>query len=75
MARGEIGIDEHGGQESLAKALVAPRPVEEHHGLPEAIDCLTIVALGLVGEAEARGAPARAGRHLRQPWRARERAG
>ena len=34
MARGEIGIDEHGGQESLAKALVAPRPVEEHHGLP-----------------------------------------
>ena len=36
MARGEIGIDEHGGQESLAKALVAPRPVEEHHDLPEA---------------------------------------
>ena len=32
---------------------MAPRPVEEHHGLPEAIDCLTIVALGLVGEAEA----------------------
>jgi hypothetical protein len=37
----------------MAEALVAPRPVEEHYGLPEAIDGSTIVALGLVGEAEA----------------------
>ena len=44
--------DDHGGQGDLAKALVAPRPLEERHGLPEAVDRPTIVALGLVGCAK-----------------------
>ena len=52
MAPGEPGTGEHGGQEDLAEALVAPRPVEGRHGLPEAVDRPTIVALGLVGYAE-----------------------
>ena len=43
----------HGGQDDLTEALVAPRPVEGRHGLPEAVDRPTIVALGLVGCAEA----------------------
>ena len=42
----------HGGQEYLAEALVAPRPVEGCHGLPKAVDRPTIVALGMVGLAE-----------------------
>ena len=42
----------HGGQGRLAEALVAPRPVEGRHGLPEAVDRPPIVALGLVGQAE-----------------------
>ena len=49
MARGEAGTGVHGGQENLAEALVAPRPLEGRHGLPEAVDRPTIVALGLVG--------------------------
>jgi hypothetical protein len=53
MARGEVGTGEHGGQEDLHEALVAPRPIEERHGLPEAVDRPTIVALGLIGSAEA----------------------
>src|SRR5262245_32074545 len=53
MARGECGMDKRGGQDRMAEALVAPCPLEEPHGLPEAIDGLTIVALGLIGEAEA----------------------
>ena len=52
MAPGEVGTGGHGGQEDLAEALVAPRPVEGRHGLPEAVDRPTIVALGLVGVAE-----------------------
>ena len=52
MAPGEAGTGEHGGQENLAEALAAPRPVEGRHGLPEAVDRPTIVALGLVGYAE-----------------------
>ena len=31
---------------------MAPRPIEERHGLPEAVDRLTIVTLGVVGHAE-----------------------
>ena len=52
MAPGEAGTGVHGGQDDLTEALVAPRPVEGRHGLPEAVDRPTIVALGLVGEAE-----------------------
>ena len=51
MAPGEVGTGEHGGQDD-AEALAAPRPVEGRHGLPEAVDRPTIVALGLVGVAE-----------------------
>ena len=39
----------HGGQDNLTEALAALRPVEGRHGLPEAVDRPTIVALGLVG--------------------------
>ena len=46
MAPGEVGTGEHSGQENIAKALVAPCPVEGRHGLPEAVDRPTIVALG-----------------------------
>ena len=49
MAPGELGTGVHGGQDDLTEALAAPRPVEERHGLPEAVDRPTIVALGLVG--------------------------
>ncbi len=52
MARGEPGTGEHGGQEDLTQALVAPRPLEGRHGLPEAFDRPTIVPLGLVGSTE-----------------------
>ena len=36
----------------MTEALAAPRPLEGRHGLPEAVDRPTIVALGLVGDAE-----------------------
>ena len=52
MAPGEEGTGEYGGQEDLPEALVALHPLEGYHGLPEAVDRLTIVALGLVGFAE-----------------------
>ena len=75
MAPGELGTGVHGGQDDLTEALVALRPVEGRHGLPEAVDRPTIVALGLVGYAEVLvrqrvqdDIPAR-------PWRARGRAG
>ena len=42
----------------MAEALAAPRTVEGRHGLPEAVDRPTIVALGLVGLAEGRFASA-----------------
>ena len=44
-----------------AKALAAPRPVEERRGLLEAVDGPTIVALALVGYAEVLDTPAPAG--------------
>ena len=53
MAPGEESTGKHGGQEDLTKTLVAPRPAERLHGLPEAVDRPTIVALGMVGLAEA----------------------
>src|SRR5262249_43907698 len=46
-----VGTGEHGGQDR-AEARVGPCPVEEGRGLLEAVDRPTIVALGLVGEAE-----------------------
>ena len=46
MAPGEVGTGEHGGQDGAAEALAAPPPVEGRHGLPEAVDRPTIVALG-----------------------------
>ena len=49
MTPGEEGPGGHGGQENLAEALAVPPPVERGHGLPEAVDRPTIVALGLVG--------------------------
>jgi hypothetical protein len=52
MAPGEVGTGEHGGQDELTEALVAPRPVEGGYGQPEAGDRPTIVALGTVGSAE-----------------------
>jgi hypothetical protein len=52
MARGEPGTGMHGGQEDLTEALVASRSFEGRHGLPEAVDRPTIVALGLVSEAQ-----------------------
>src|SRR4029453_13374911 len=51
MARSEIRRGEHGGDQ-LTEALVALHTVEGRHGLPETVDRPTIVALGLVGDAE-----------------------
>jgi hypothetical protein len=53
MAHGEPGTSEHSGQGRPAKALMAPRSVEAHHGLTEAVDCSTIVTLAIVSETEA----------------------
>jgi hypothetical protein len=52
MAPGEVGTGLHGGQDDIPEALVAPRPIEGRHSLPEAVDRLTIVALELVGHAQ-----------------------
>src|SRR5215211_4767440 len=52
MARSEVRTGEHGGEEELTEALVAPCPVEERYGLPEAVNRPTIVALGTVGHTE-----------------------
>ena len=52
IAHGEPGRGERSRKDQLAKALVAPCPVEERHGLLEASDGLTIVTLGLVDSAE-----------------------
>src|SRR5712691_5790513 len=52
LAPPEEGTGAHGGQDELTEALAAPRPVEGHHGLPEAVYRPTIVALGRVGCAE-----------------------
>src|SRR5215471_6212092 len=53
MAPGEVSTRDHGGQEDRTGALTALHPVEEHHGLSEAVDRSAIVALGVVGFAEA----------------------
>jgi hypothetical protein len=53
MTPGEPGTGLHGGQDALNEAFVAPCTVEGRHGLPEAVDRLTIGALDHVGCAEA----------------------
>ena len=45
MTLGKPGTGVHGGQHRLTKTLAAPRPIEGCHGLPEAVDGPTIVAL------------------------------
>ena len=52
MTRGKEGTGVHGGQEDLTEALAAPRALEGRHGLPKAVECPTVVALGMVGCAE-----------------------
>jgi hypothetical protein len=52
MAPGELSMGGHGGQANLAEALVAPRLLEDRHGLSEVVDRPPIVALGPVGLAE-----------------------
>ena len=52
MARGESGTGEHGGQEDLTEALVAPSPLEGRYGLPEILDRPPVIALGLIGPTE-----------------------
>jgi hypothetical protein len=52
MAPGEPGTGVYGGQEDPTEALVALRPLEGRHGLPEALDRAPIVALGIVGQTE-----------------------
>jgi hypothetical protein len=49
MAHGEPGPGGHGRQDSEAETLATPCPVEDRHGLPEAVDRLMIAALGVVG--------------------------
>src|SRR5262245_14108505 len=43
---------EHGGQDRLAEALVAPCALEGRHYLPETVYRPMIVTLGMVGETE-----------------------
>src|SRR5262245_25948084 len=53
MAHGEPRTGHYNGQGDVAEALVAPCSVEGRYGLPEAGGRPTIVALGMVSEAEA----------------------
>jgi hypothetical protein len=52
MTPGEVGTGGYSGRDHLAEALAASCPIEGRHGLPEAVDRPTIVALSLVGHAE-----------------------
>src|SRR5262249_33632917 len=49
---GELGAGEHGGEGHIVEACPGPCLVEECGGLPEAIDRLTIITLGVVGYAK-----------------------
>ena len=53
MTPGEVGTDLHDGWDDSAKTLVAPCPLEGRHGWPQAVNRPTIVALDVVGVAEA----------------------
>jgi hypothetical protein len=57
MAPGEEGTGRHGRQENLAEALAALRPREGRHGLPKAVDCSAIVALGYIAQGEIKVRP------------------
>ena len=61
MAAGEAATGEHGGQEELTEVLVAQHPLKGRHGLPEAGDRPTIVALGLDRRGRGSSSPAGAG--------------
>jgi hypothetical protein len=52
MAPGKPRTGVYGGEEDPTEALVAPRALDERHGLPEAVDRPPIVALGIVGQAK-----------------------
>jgi hypothetical protein len=52
MTPGKPDAGDHSRQDNLAEALVAPRPIEGRHRMPEAVNRPLIVALGLVGYAE-----------------------
>jgi len=53
MAPSEQDTGFHGGRHDEAEVLVALRPVKRRDSLAVAVDRPTIVALGVVGEAEA----------------------
>ena len=52
MAPSEEATGAYGGQNELTEALMAWRPVEGRHGLPEAVYRPMMVTLGRVGCAE-----------------------
>jgi len=52
MAHGEIGTGVHGGKDDETETLMAPRPVEEQHGLSVVVYRPPIVALMLLGSAK-----------------------
>jgi hypothetical protein len=52
LAGGEAGMGDHRGQDILAEALVAPRPLQGRRGLLVEVDRPPTVALGLIGLAE-----------------------
>jgi hypothetical protein len=52
LAPGKVGPSEHRRQDKLAETLVARRPVKGRHGLLEAFERPTIVALGQIGLAK-----------------------
>src|SRR5262245_50293315 len=52
MAHGEDDAGEHGGEGHIVETCTGPCTVEERSGLPEAVDRLTIVTLGVVGYAK-----------------------
>jgi hypothetical protein len=52
MAPGKPATVLHGGQENATEALVEWHPLEGCYRLRDTVDCLTIVALVIVGSAE-----------------------
>jgi hypothetical protein len=56
MARSEVRRGEHGG-EKLPETLMGLHTVQGRHALRETVDRPTIIALGLVGDAEVQVRP------------------
>ena len=52
MAPGEPGTGSHAGRMTLPEALAALCSTEGRHSLPEKVDRPTIIAMGMIGEAE-----------------------